>query len=174
MSPHPDKFNRLAQSSSRGFTLVEVLVALALLTVALVPSFIQATNATLLSSTIRNSLISADLAQEGVEVVRAMRDANWFAGRPFDDGFAVCATGCLVQWDSTAPMALSGNPPLKLDATSGLYQYDSGTDSQFTRTITVTQVSPVELRVSSEVAWRERGIDKTFTIESHLFNWMLP
>ncbi len=31
--------------NSKGFTLVEVLVALTLLTVALVPAFIQATNA---------------------------------------------------------------------------------------------------------------------------------
>lgn len=165
MSPHPEKFNK-------GFTLVEVLVALALLTVALVPSFIQATNATLLSATIRSSLISADLAQEGIEVVRAMRDANLFAGNPFDMSLDACAGGCRVQWNSTAILPLGGNPPLKLDTTSGMYQYDTGTDSQFSRTVTITQVSPVQLVISSTVTWRERGIAKTFTVESHLFNWL--
>jgi prepilin-type N-terminal cleavage/methylation domain-containing protein len=172
MSLHPDKFNKGPASPAGGFTLVEVLVALALLTVALVPAFIQATNATLLSATIRSSLVSADLAQEGVEVVRAMRDANWFAGQPFDTGLDACVDGCRVQWDSTAPLPLSGNAPLKLDAASGMYQYDTGTDSQFSRTITVTPVSAVELNVSSVVTWRERGADKTFTVEDHLFNWL--
>ncbi len=160
--------------NSKGFTLVEVLVALTLLTVALVPAFIQATNAMSLSTTIRSSLISADLAQEGVEVVRAMRDANWFAGQPFNTGLAACAAGCRVQWDSSAPLPPSADTPLKLNETTGMYQYDSGTDSMFSRTITVTQVSPVELSVLSVITWRERGIDKTFTVESHLFDWATP
>ncbi len=161
-------------TTHQGFTLVEVLVALALLTVALIPVFIQATDALRLSVSIQHSLISASMAQEGVEVVRAMRDANWFAGQPFDAGISACAEGCRVQWDSLALLPLSGNPPVRFDTVSGMYQYDSGDASPFARQITVTKVSAVELAVMSIVTWRERGVDKTFTVESYLFNWLKP
>jgi type II secretory pathway pseudopilin PulG len=172
MSPHQDKYNSGRQS---GFTLVEALVSLALLTTALVPTFILATDAVKMSLGIRNSLIAANLAQEGVEVVRAMRDANWFAGPPtlFSAGLLGCASGCRVQWNSTSPLPLGANPPLKLNATSGLYQYDSGADSLFTRVITVKLgTSADELVVSSVISWKDRSIAKTITVESHLFDWM--
>ncbi|MEK9208801.1 MAG: prepilin-type N-terminal cleavage/methylation domain-containing protein, partial [Patescibacteria group bacterium] len=98
MSRHQDKYN----SREAGFTLVEALVSLVLLSTALVPTFILATDAIRLSGRIRNSLIASNLAQEGVEIVRALRDANWFAGQPFDTGLTLCAQGCQVAWDSSS------------------------------------------------------------------------
>lgn len=146
-------------------------MALTLLTVGLIPAFLQATSALGLSTTIRNSLISAHLAQEGAETVRAMRDTNWFAKQPFDTGLTGCASGCLVQWDSSAPQPLGANPPLKWDTGSGLYQYDTGTDTAFHRVVTVTAVSGHELKVQSTVTWKERTTDKTFSVEDHLYDW---
>lgn len=152
--------------------MVEVLVALALLSVGLVPAFIQATNALMLSTTVRNSLIAAHLAQEGVEVLRALRDDNWFAGRAFDAGLDACQVGCILAWNADTPQDAAGNLPLKFDAATGMYQYATGTDSPFRRKITVAHVSPVELSVISEVTWRERSVDKRFVVESHLYNWL--
>jgi prepilin-type N-terminal cleavage/methylation domain-containing protein len=165
MSTHQDAYNK-------GFTLVETLVALTLLTVGLIPAFVQATSALALSTTIRNSVIAADLAQEGVEVVRAMRDANWFANQPFDTGLTTCTTGCLVKWDSSSPQSSGGSVPLRFDSVTGLYQYDTGSDTPFSRTVTITAVSAVELLVKSTVTWRERSIDKQFVVEEHLFDWI--
>lgn len=158
--------------TQKGFTLVEVLVALTLLSVGLVPAFIQASNALTLSTTIRNALIAANVAQEGIEVVRSMRDDNWFAGRAFNAGLDACTGGCRVEWSSDVPQDIGKNIPLKFDAATGMYQYGSGVDSPFQRKITITQVSPVELSVLSEVTWRERKTDKRFVVESHLFNWL--
>lgn len=160
------------QRETKGFTLVEALVALTLLTVGLIPAFIQASSAVTLSSSVRNSLIAAHLAQEGVEVVRAARDGNWFAGQPFNTGLTSCTSGCRVQYDSALTQPLGGNPALKLDPLSGLYQYSSGTDTLFHRTITITAPTSHELAVFSAVTWRERSGDKTFTVEYHLFDWI--
>ncbi len=160
---------------SSGFTLVEALVSLVLLTTALVPAFILATDALKLSTGIRNSLIAANLAQEGIEVVRAMRDANWFAGQPFSAGLdGVCTAGCLVAWDSSSPTPNSNNVvPLKRDTSSGLYQYSTGTDSPFRRKITITPgTTDVELVVTSEVTWDERAVTKIVIVEAHLFDWI--
>lgn len=164
-------------SCSSGFTLVEALVSLVLLTSALVPAFILATDALMLSSRIRNTLIASSLAQEGVEVVRAIRDANWFKPTyplttAFSEDLLGCAAGCRVAWDSISPVALSGvSTPLLLNE-SGLYQYAGGTESVFSRVITITAQSDVELVVKSEVTWNERSIPKSVVVESHLFDWI--
>lgn len=155
-----------------GFTLVEALVALAILTVGLIPAFLQASGALALSQSTRNAVIAAHLAQEGIEVIHAMRDDNWFASQPFDQQLDSCATGCQVQHDTTAPLTLVDNPPLKIDPDTGLFQYNAGEDSPFSRQIIVTPISAVELRVVSEVAWQDRGIDRSFSVEAHLFDWV--
>lgn len=149
---------------------MEALVSLVLLSTALVPTFILATDAVSLSGRIRNSLIASSLAQEGVEVVRAMRDANWFASQLFDTGLTACETGCRVDWSSQSPMA-NAKTPLKWSPDSKLYQYADGTDSPFSRTITISRPSDVELVVKSEVTWDERFTPKTVIVEYHLFDW---
>jgi prepilin-type N-terminal cleavage/methylation domain-containing protein len=167
MSLHPDKSRH-----SKGFTLVEALVALVILTVGLIPAFQQATTAVNLSASIRNSLIAANLAQEGVEMVRAFRDANWFAVKPFDTGLTGCTAGCLVQYNGAAVTALNGNPFLRLDPLTGLYQYTQGDESIFHRKLVITSVSANELKVTSEVTWNERSGAKQHIVEYHLFNWL--
>ncbi len=161
-------------SSSRGFTLIEVIVAAAILGVGLIPAFLQANSALTLSDTVKNSLTASYLAQEGVEVMRALRDENWFATQPFDQGFEVCNAGCQVQWNSTwesdAPQQL-GDIPLKLDA-AGLYQYATGTDTTFRRTVTTTKLSAYEEKVVVTVTWRDRAGDKRFDVEDHLYDWL--
>jgi prepilin-type N-terminal cleavage/methylation domain-containing protein len=155
-----------------GFTLVEVLVALALLTVGLIPAFMQASNAIVLAGSVRNSLIASNLAQEGVELVRAMRDANWFVGSPFDTGLTGCTAGCRVQWDSGALLPLAGNPPLKYDSATGLHQYSSGEDTLFRRRITITAVSDHQLEIIVDMDWSERSGPKTFSVSYHLYDWL--
>ena len=157
--------------SCRGFTLVEVLAALAILSVGLIPAFIQASNAVTLSASVRNSLIATHLAQEGAEVVRSLRDANWLSSVPFTQGLDMCDSGCRVTWDNDAVLPLAGNPALKLDPLTGLYQYTSGDDTLFHRSIIITPISDHELVEAVTVTWQERSIDKSFEVEYHLYDW---
>ncbi len=161
MYPHPEKLNR-------GFTLIEALVALVVLTLALGPALVLSSNISSTASVIQHNLIAANLSQEGVEVIRALRDANWYNGLPFDTGLA---DGIYrIEWDSNALIALGANPPLKLS--TGLYNYSSGTDTLFKRTVTITKINSEELRIISDVAWTERGNRvRDVKAESHLFNW---
>lgn len=158
---------------ARGFTLVEALVALALLTVGLIPAFIQATNALALSTSVRSSLTASNLAQEGVEVVRAVRDANWLAGQPFDTNLDSCDAGCTVQFDGDAPVVGTFVAvPLNLDPATGLYQYGSGMSSGFKRTVFITAEAAHHLNVLVVVEWTERSGPKKFELEYHLYNWV--
>lgn len=158
--------------NQQGFTLVEVLVALALLATGLIPVFMQASNAIVLAGSVRNSLIASNLAQEGVEVVRSIRDANWFAGDPFDTGLTACATGCRIQWDSTGVLPLAGDPPLKYDAATGLYQYQAGDDTLFRRQVTIAAVSDHQLKITVQIDWTERSGPKTFMLAYHIYDWL--
>ena len=161
----------------RGFTLVEALVALTLMTVGLIPAFLQATESLKLSLTVKNTLIAGHLAQEGVEIVRSMRDANWFSSAPFSQGLTDCATGCIVDYTSVQPTDAGTNPPLLLDALTGMYQYTTGDPSPFRRRITIVPVATTAkpgqagLRIATEITWTERKNPKTFTLESYLFDW---
>lgn len=161
----PGKSNK----SSRGFTLVEALVALVVLTIALGPSLILTTNINSTAVVVKNNLIAANLAQEGIEVIRGIRDTNWFDGDPsFDTGLADGTYR--VEWNSDAVIALGANPPVKED--NGLYNYSTGNNTIFRRTISILKVNASELRIISEVTWEEKGARaKSAMAESHLFNW---
>lgn len=155
-----------------GFTLVETLVSLVILSVALIPIINLSGGTSRASSNIQDNLIASGLAQEGIEVVRAIRDTNWFNSRAFDSGLSDGVYQ--AEWDSTTLLSLGDNPVLKLD--NGLYNYSTGTPSKFKRAITITKIEQGgignELKVTSTVTWFEQGgIDRSISAELHLFNW---
>lgn len=63
----------------RGFTLVEVIVMMAVLTIGILGTLAVASVA--VQSGVRNEqqAVAANLAREGVELVRSIRDSNWAA-----------------------------------------------------------------------------------------------
>ena len=77
---------RKAPASRRGQSLIEVIVASAVIMTAVSAAL------TLVSSSInaeKNSeaqITAGNLAREGIEVVRSIRDSNWLAGASFDTG----------------------------------------------------------------------------------------
>lgn len=166
INPEKLKFNK----EEAGFTLVEAIVSLVVLTVALGPVLSLSTAANNIAITIRDNMTAANLAQEGVEVVRSIRDDNWLNGRAFDSGLG---NGTYrVEWSSESLIAVGSNPPLKFNELNGQYNYTTGTDTKFRRKIIITKVNSVELKVQSQVDWPVRGGNtKTIIVESHLFDW---
>lgn len=163
MFTHPEKLR-----SNKGFTLIETLVALVILTMAVIPLLTLAESASQLSADIRNDMVAAGLAQEGVEIIHAIRDTNWFSSQAFDNGLA--AGSYQLEWNSVPPLTPATGDPLNLN--NGVYTYSGGTATIFTRTVTLTNVSANEIKVVSTVTWPSRGNStKTISVEDHLFNW---
>ena len=89
-----------------GFTLVETLVAIALLLAVLVGPITLIAQSLFSTSFSRNNLIANNLAQEGIELIRAVRDNN-----------ILCVTrGGTMAWDDNP----NGPPPKLL----GHYELD--------------------------------------------------
>src|SRR3989344_2824734 len=143
------------EKSNSGFTLIEAMVALVLFTIAMGPVFILATSSINVASRIENNLIAANLAQEGIEIVRNIRDTNWINGSEFDNNLQTGAWR--VEWNTVngGLVAIGSNPALKKN--NGLYNYASGTDTIFRRTVTISKPNNGELVLTSSVTWVERG-----------------
>ena len=168
------------RSSQNGFTIIESLVALAILSLSLMPMLVVVTMSSRIATSVKNNLVAAMLAQEGIEVVRAIRDTNWLNGRAFYIGLNEDAeTGTtkdgLVQYDTAnSLMPYDASAKLYVDNNSGIYSYDNNSGSSptlFTRKISVTKISNAELKIISEITWNEPPRSKIISVEDHLFDW---
>ena len=162
---------------AKGFMVVEVLVVLVILSFGLIPTLSVITSSINISKIIRNNLISANLAQEGIEVVRSLRDANWFNGSNFNNELiGIWRVEWDTNWSTNPPQATTAetNLFLRLDLATGLYNYTSGQTTFFKRLITVSMTANAcncEMVVISEVTWTDFRRTRTIVAESHLFNW---
>jgi hypothetical protein len=88
----------------RGQTLIETIVAIFLLTTALTTGIGLAIYAFNTSSTSQSEIIASNLAREGIDVVRMMRDTNWLEGDHKGGGWGLqpCADlggkDCYPEW----------------------------------------------------------------------------
>lgn len=164
------------KNNQAGLTLVEVLVTIFLFGVSLTAiSYIINYNV-ITADDLLNDSIASGLLQEGVEVARNLRDADWFAGRPFGAfGTASAAPDgtYLIQWDSQSLTAFS-DIFLKKDPANGLYGYTTGNATIFKRTVqvsTIPAIPAIEKIITVSVTWRARSGTKSVNAEEHLFNW---
>lgn len=166
-------------NNQRGFTIIESLVAFTILTLALSPMLLVVTTSSRIASSIKNNLAASMLAQEGIEVVRAIRDTNWLNSRAFyvglnDESIGTTNSG-RVQYNTIDELLPEdAGAKLYLNSVSGLYSYDndpSSSPSFFYRSIYITKVSDVELKIVSEITWREPARPRVISVESRLFDW---
>ena len=159
---------------NKGFTLVESLVAIAILLVAVVGPMSVIGGSLSQISTARDQAIAINLAQEGIEIARQRRDSNMLnawggGGAVWSDGLAagtyivssvigtplmLCSVGCTM-----------GQKPVRQDAAGWYYQGAGGTPTKFIRTVTISDSSPGEKRISSDVTWEVGGTTKTVQVQ---------
>ena len=182
-------------TNRRGFSLVEVLVAISLLLIALVGPMTYLTRTSQNTEVANQRVIATFLAQEGIELVHKMRDDAILVGFPaeqntrwnnfisqLNSGGCFTTTGCSIEISNTGSngtttvAACSGNEPCRLYRRENIgtnrtwYTYTSaGNDlTPYTRTIRVQSASESvrELYVTSEVTWRTSTFLRTNRVES--------
>ena len=163
--------------NKRGFTMVEVLIAIFVVTIGVVGSYIilqQIFVNTFISS---SRLTAAYLAKEGFEIVRNVRDSNWIAGNDWDEGLDSCDPGgapakfCEADYSETTLTStdLIDDPrPLRLN---GMYGYGAGTDTKFSRKIEIEELTPDSLKVKITISWSGQGSSHSLVVEGFLYDW---
>lgn len=159
------------KSNEDGLTIIETLVAVFILISSIAASLYLISRNLASATLIKNEVVAVHLAEEGMEVVRNLRDGDWHSGRMF--GSSIPGGTYRVAWDSTALLP-AGADALKLDDGTGLYNYNTGSNTPFVRTILIS-INPGEDLVRRvilvSVNWNERGVLKTIAAEEHLYNW---
>jgi prepilin-type N-terminal cleavage/methylation domain-containing protein len=138
------------QAAKRGFSLLEVMLVVMILSVALLV-FIQVTSKSVVHSIeSQDSIIAAGLAQEGVELVKNIRDNNWAVKKTAFE-FPFPSDGdCRIDYDSTT--CSSGSPELKFDPGSRFYSDTGSETTKFFRKINIRTEGDTRV-VTSYVLW---------------------
>ncbi len=151
--------------SSKAFTLIEILIAITVITIGVVGSYAAITRVASITFSNSYRFIASRLAQEGIEIVTNIRDANWVERTDWDNGLN--DGNHLVQYNEENLLTYS-DTPLKIDS-NGFYNYDSGSSTRFTRKVTITHISLDEIKVKIQITWSEKG--SPLEVEEHLYNW---
>jgi len=176
---------------TKGFTLMEAIVAIFLLTVGIIGVSILITNTISSTRISTDKLIASYLAQEGIEIVRNIRDTNWLepshsppAPHPWDEGLTTCGgacdattgNGCIADYISSADshpnLTTYTGQVLNIDTANGFYSYSALTPTKFKRKIVIMPAGDI-LNVCILIEWQAKG--KTYQIEAqeNLYNWKL-
>ena len=181
----------MPKSFSKSFTLLEVILAITVLTIAVGGSFILIQQIITSISVAQSKLIASHLTQEGMEVVKNIRDTNWLKTYLWDQSLeegdwegdyqtaappdysllTFCPFPC--QYENLRFLGINEN---------GFYGYSYFPENKtiFKRKITISNREDLDdppdgeidrLKVSVEIFWKEGG--KTYNVEAmeYLYNW---
>jgi prepilin-type N-terminal cleavage/methylation domain-containing protein len=167
-------------SKSRGFTLIESLVAITVLIVGVLGPLTIAARGISDGLYARNQIAANYLAQEAMEFVINLRDGNlkipaygihWLEGIA---GPCLGQTNCRLNLDDGT--LEPGNPAeLTYCSANGLYMEGCGEEPEgpiFTRSIQVEEVVPdEEVKITVTVTWKNRpaAADQFITVTEHLY-----
>lgn len=165
----------------KGFTLLETLFAILILTTGFFSTFSLLRKSISTTTTSVNQLISTNLAQEGIEIVRNIRDSQYVTGNSWAEVLSSLSngscSGCEADIESTSLSVLDRY--LKIDSVTNRYQYASGEGTLFKRKININQGQGVCSEISNpndcikidvEVSWQERGQEFNFGAEDYIYN----
>jgi prepilin-type N-terminal cleavage/methylation domain-containing protein len=155
----------------RGFTLLEVMVAISMIIMGLTGVISLSIQNIQVRQTNRNILIAAQLAQEGMELIRNKRDSNWIASQAFNaditGDFSLDYTGTKRDTPSGSTDA---SAKLYLDADNFYVNGVSATTTPFYRFFTVIDNFNY-LDVKCVVGWQERGSPKNYSVKTLFYDW---
>jgi len=178
------------EKKQKGFTLIEVMVAIAILTLSVGGSYMLLRYVWNSASYNQSRLIAVYLAQEGIELVRNLRDNYWAGPTPCHELADGLYDDCLlpgdweIQYDDTRDSFYNRGifvAPGKNLYINGLgyYGYNGGTKTNFRRKINLNYVqdniaggaTTYYLEVKSTVYWTIRGNEYNFEVKDRLYDW---
>lgn len=188
------------RSTTEGFTLVETLVAIAVLVLGILGAFTAAQSGISSAILSKDQVIAFYLAAEGIEQIRNIRDENALNGLPWLTGIADLGNDpcnfnsgnsktCMADaFNNTHLTRCSNNwgscPLVQTDPNTGAYGYFlNGVNSIYSREIQVYPISPAgcgntnnpntctEVSILVKVTWGKGLVTRTFNARENILNW---
>lgn len=166
--------------------MVELIVAIAILSFGVIGVYGAFSPVISLTYTIPARLTAVYLAQEGLEIARNIRDTNFIkaASNPavtWSDGLINCGLGCqadyttgtVAQSAQSQLQAYNDNNYLRLDY-NGFYNYTAGeVVTVFKRKVTVVipEETPNVAHIFVAIMWEYAGRPYNFLTDGFLYNW---
>ena len=175
------------KNKKTGFTLIDVIVAAGIIIAVIVPVFGLLKGISQASRYSVDRFIAANLAQEGIEIVRSIRDSNWIQmdqnpeGGTLWDSYLTDDGSYEVDYNSD----YNNNPLTEVNGDSSLrylqidnnghYGYDNnGAETKFKRKIKIDHRNDLVegdnipgIQILSTVSWDKGSV----TAEDWLFDW---
>ncbi len=175
----PDKIKK-----QKGFTLAELLIAVFVLTTGVIGAYLAVQQSVNIASNSSLRSTAAYLAQEGIEIIRNIRDTNFLEGDAWNEGLDIDGN---YQADYTTPrindpILLACNNPCDYSSVNlrflkknnlDLYNYSLGSDTLFKRKISLQKsgASQEILKITVTVYWRDKTGAKNFSAQENLYDW---
>lgn len=188
------------QINKNGFTLMEVMLSVSILSMGIVASFALISSSMARFSTSANKIIAINLAQDGLERVRNVRDTNWLKGKTdasdWDEKIEGQGAQQFIQFSCVDWADIDYVPPgqangvteqdridncdtrcqIYIDNVGGSKCFsdkDNGGAlySNFYRLIHIIRINDQSNSVAVTVKWKDKGTDYYFTTEDILYNW---
>lgn len=176
---------------SKGFTLLETMIAITVLLIAVVGPISIIGDSLRKIYFARDQMIAINLAQEGIEAVRQVRDTNMLGGVVvWDSGFGTgeCTGGggvCLVDTNPAISIykcsgSCSTTNTVVYRDTNGFYHQSlagvppGSVLTSFRRRVDTTKVpGSDEYKVDVSVTWNTGNIPGSITASESIFKWAL-
>lgn len=170
----------------KGFTMIEVLVALTLFSLAVTGVLTVTLQGGLTIGAASRNITASYLAQEGVELMRARRDSRILTspgnfavgwGDFVSNEVAQCSGNNVCDIEAHNPLVVVSCPqgfcPLVYNTSGqyeGYYTHTQGS-SNFSRSIKLTTIGQDEVQVEVRVNWVEGSANRSVIAKESLFNW---
>lgn len=179
------------QTRTQGFTLVEILIAISILSLSILATFTAVSNSMRATNFSEEQVIAYHLADEALEYIRNKRDTNGIqhvnnlgsgSTFPWMSGIANLSTDpcypgnvCYVDVPNNTMTRCTSNalscPALLYNSNMGVYEYVTGNATVYKRSVSIVLQSATEATVTVSVAWTAQGVSKTYTQTLVLRNW---
>jgi len=168
--------------NNKGLTLIELVIAVFVISVGVVGSFSVLQKVIISTSISSTRLVASYLAQEGIEIVRNIRDTNWVEGDFWLDDLnagdcSVAGPGCEADYNFQRLEACSSQPGgqcryLRIE-NGGFYNYGVGRETTYKRKIFIVNGTDF-IKITIQVDWEESGRPHTISVQENLYNWYAP
>ena len=165
--------NKNIRQAKKGFTLIEVITVLLVVSLGMVGVLSLIVQNIQSQSLNKNTLIAYQLAQEGIELVRQVRDTNW---RNNIDWRTNLETGTYyMDYLDVAPHLAQIRAEGNLSQDEGGMYYSTPnvvfSGNGFSRIIAITDRVDEGILVTSNIYWSDHGRDYFYSLEALLYDW---